>query len=82
MWMSAQWHTAPVASYVITHAALTPVGVFEVTSSTMALTVVLQVSFSTGSKAEPLPYPWQHLGKSDIDNSLQGLVLEMTPLFP
>ena len=57
MWMSAQWHTAPVASYVVTHPALTPVGVFEVTSSTMALTVELQVSFITRSKAEPLPYP-------------------------
>ena len=82
MWMSARRHTAPVASYVTTHAALTPVVVFEVTGSTMALTVELQVSVSTVNKMEALLYPGQRLGKSDIDDSLQGLVLEMTPLFP
>ena len=44
-----------VASYVITQQALTPVAVFKVTSSTMAQTVELQVSF-IGKQAQLLLY--------------------------
>ena len=56
LWMNAPWHTAPVASSVVTHQTVSPVGVSEGTSSIMTKTVELQVSFNTGNKASLLMY--------------------------